>query len=83
MGNRGSVEIDARQLMAVDASVTGMLLFNATEHELRAVHAAIGAGLANGTLTPVVGRQFTLEEAAKAHEAVMAPGAYGKIVLVP
>ena len=41
------------------------------------------AGLANGTLKPVVGREFPLADAARAHEAVMAAGAHGKIVLVP
>ena len=41
------------------------------------------AGLANGTLKPVVGKEFPLADAAKAQDAVMAPGARGKIVLVP
>ena len=39
------------------------------------------AGLANGTLNPVVGREMPLADAARAHEAVMEPGALGKIVL--
>jgi NADPH2:quinone reductase len=34
-------------------------------------------------LRPVVGKSFPLAEAAKAHEAVMESGAYGKIVLIP
>jgi NADPH2:quinone reductase len=46
------------------------------------IHAALDAGLANGTLRPVVGREFPLAEAAAAHVAVMAGGAYGKIVLI-
>ena len=36
----------------------------------------------NGTLTPVIGREFPLAEGARAHEAVMASGALGKIVLL-
>ena len=36
------------------------------------------AGLANGTLKPVVGREFPLADAAKAQDAVMASGAHGK-----
>jgi NADPH2:quinone reductase len=47
------------------------------------MHAALGAGLANGTLRPVVGRELPLAEAAAAHRTVLEPGAYGKIVLVP
>ena len=50
---------------------------------LGAATAALGAGLENGTLRPVVGREFPLAEAAEAHKAVLGPGAYGKIVLVP
>jgi len=47
------------------------------------VHAGICAGLEAGTLRPAVGRQFSLGEAPRAHDAVMAPGAHGKIVLLP
>lgn len=83
IGSRGRVEINPRQLMTRDATVLGMSLFNATERELAAVHAALGAGLADGTLRPVVGREMPLMDAARAHEQVLAPGAYGKIVLIP
>jgi len=38
---------------------------------------------ANGSLTPVLGKQFPLADAAKAHEAIMEPGVHGKIVLIP
>jgi NADPH2:quinone reductase len=39
--------------------------------------------LENGTLRPVIGKQFRLADAAQAHRAVMKSGATGKIVLVP
>jgi len=83
IGCRGSVEINPRDAMARDASILGMVLFNATPQEMDSIHAGIGAALANGSLCPVVGREFPLKDAPKAHEAVMASGAYGKIVLVP
>lgn len=81
VGNRGRVEIDARQAMGRDAAVLGMTLFNASDADLAEIHAAITAGLANGTLNPVIGREMPLADAARAHEAVMEPGALGKIVL--
>jgi NADPH2:quinone reductase len=59
-----------------------MTLFNASPAELASIHAALVAGLANGSLNPVVGREVPLSEAARAHEAQMEPGALGKIVLV-
>jgi NADPH:quinone reductase len=81
IGNRGTIEIDPRQTMARDADIRGMILFNASPAEMAEIHAALGAGLGNGSLRPVVGREFTLEEAPLAHAAVMSPGAHGKIVL--
>jgi NADPH2:quinone reductase len=83
VGNRGRTEIDARQAMGRDAAILGMTLFNVSEAEFVEIHAALIAGLANGTLNPVVGREIPLAEAARAHEAVMEPGALGKIVLIP
>jgi NADPH:quinone reductase len=82
IGNRGRVEIDPRQAMGRDAAILGMTLFNASPAELVSIHAALIAGLANGSLKPVVGREMPLSEAARAHEALMEPGALGKIALV-
>jgi NADPH2:quinone reductase len=81
IGNRGRVEIDARQAMARDAAIQGMLLFNASPSGLASIHAALVAGLRSGALNPVVGREFPLADAPRAHEAVLEPGALGKIVL--
>ena len=83
IGNRGRVEIDPRKSMARDATILGMTLFNATREHLEEIHAGIVAGLENGSLNPVIGKEFPLADAAKAHVAVMESGALGKIVLVP
>jgi len=83
VGSRGPVEINPRDTMGRNADVRGMTLMNATPQELKGIHAAIVAGLENGTLRPVVGKSLKLAEAAKAHELVLAPGSHGKIVLTP
>ena len=83
IGNRGRVEIDPRKMMGKDGLMVGMTLFNTTREEFLEIHAGIVAGLENGTLNPVVGKEMRLTEAAQAHVAVMEPGAYGKIVLLP
>jgi len=83
VGNRGTVEINPRDAMVRRAHIIGMLLFAATEKEKSEIHAALAAGLGNGSLQPVVGRTFSLAEAPQAHIQVMTPGAYGKIVMVP
>jgi NADPH2:quinone reductase len=83
VGNRGRVEIDPRKAMSRDADVLGMTLFNATRAHLEEIHAGLVAGLDNGTLKPVIGKELPLAEAAKSHVAVMESGALGKIVLIP
>lgn len=83
IGSRGNVEITPRELMKRDADIRAMTLFNASESELFSIHAGLQVGLENGTLRPVVGREMSLADAAKAHVAVLEPGAYGKIVLKP
>jgi NADPH2:quinone reductase len=83
IGSRGEATIDPRQIMGRDAAVFGMVLWNTPEGDAASVHAALIAGLENGTLRPVVGKELPLAEAPEAHKAVMEPGAYGKIVLIP
>ncbi len=83
IGNRGRVEIDARQIMSRDGAILGMALLNGSPQDLARIHAALVAGLETGALRPVVGREFPLAEAGRAHEAIMTPGAYGKVVLIP
>lgn len=83
VGNRGTIEINPRDAMARDAAILGMTLFNVRDAERVSIDAALNAGFRAGTLKPVVGREFPLAEAPRAHEAVLEPGSYGKIVLVP
>jgi NADPH2:quinone reductase len=83
IGSRGPVEIDPREAMSREASILGMTLYNATDKELTSMHAAFGAGLANGTLRPVVSHELPLAEAAEAHHAVLEASTFGKIVLLP
>ena len=83
IGSRGRVEIDPRDAMQRDGDIRGMALPNTPPEELASIHAALVAGLENGTLRPVIGKEFKLAEAPQAHRAVMESGALGKIVLVP
>jgi NADPH2:quinone reductase len=83
IGNRGEITINPRELMLRRAMVRGFTLWATTEAESAEIHAAIAAGLENGTLRPIVGKEFPLKDAPKAHLEVLAPGAFGKIVLIP
>ena len=83
IGSRGKVEIDARDAMKRDADIRGMMLANTSVKDKAGIHAALQAGLENGTLNPVIGQEFPLANAKQAHEAIMKPGSYGKIILIP
>jgi NADPH2:quinone reductase len=83
IGSRGPIEIDPRATMTRDLSILGMTLMNVSDEDRTSIHAALIAGLENGTLRPVVGKEMPLAEAARAHQAVLEPGALGKIVLIP
>ena len=82
IGNRGEITINPRDLMARRASARGFTLWAATEREAKEIHAGIAAGLENGSLRPIIGKELPLKDAAQAHLDILAPGAFGKIVLV-
>lgn len=82
IGNRGEITINPRELMSRRGSIRAFTLWAATEAESIEIHAAVAAGLENGTLRPIVGKELPLKDAAQAHQDVLAPGAFGKIVLV-
>ncbi len=82
VGNRGRIEIDPRQTMGKESSILGMNLWAGGDPAVAEAHRAIVAGLENGTLNPVVDREYPFDQAAKAQEDVMSEGALGKIVLV-
>jgi len=81
IGSRGPAEINPRDTMQRDADIRGMILPNTPPAEMASIHAALVAGLEEGALRPVIGKEFPLADAAEAHRAVMEPGALGKIVL--
>lgn len=83
VGSRGDVQITPRDLMAREGAIFAVMLWNVPADDMACIHAAIGAGLANKTLRPVVGKELPLSEAVRAHKEVLEPGAYGKIVLIP
>ncbi len=83
IGNRGEVTINPRLTMMKELDVRGLALFNGSRAEMDRIIKDLLAGLADNSLRPIVGRQFALADAGESHRAVMQPGAFGKIVLVP
>jgi len=72
-----------RLIMSKEAIVTAVALPNSTKEELVKQHSCIMAGLANGTLHPIIKKEYDLLEAPKAHEDVINGNHGGKIVLLP
>ena len=83
IGCRGEVSINPRVAMMKELDVRGIALWNATREQMRPIMQDILAGVADGALRPIIGREMPLSDASAAHIAVLEPGAYGKIVLVP
>ncbi len=81
IGNRGDVTINPRHLMQRRASVIGVALAHVTPLEYREAHAAMGALIRSGLLSPIVADVLPLARAADAHVQVMTDGGFGKLVL--
>lgn len=81
IGNRGRIEINPRDLMMREADIRGLLTGHASEVDRIAIHQGLNEALREEQLVPVIGQKFPLAQASAAHEAVMAPGSHGKIIL--
>ncbi|KAL2098350.1 hypothetical protein ACEWY4_007557 [Coilia grayii] len=83
VGCRGPIEINPRDIMSKESSISGVALFFATQEETAECAVALFAGMEAGWLKPVIGPQYPLEKASQAHEDIITgPAAAGKIVLI-
>jgi NADPH2:quinone reductase len=83
IGSRGRVEIDPRDLMMREADIRGLVSNLATPEETNEMHQALQTGIQSGIIAPVVTEEIPLAQAPLAHERILQPDHYGKIVLVP
>lgn len=81
IGNRGTVEINPRDLMARDASIVGVALANIKPNELALIAKALRPLFEKGVLKPVIRHSYALTELAQAHEDVLKSGALGNLVV--
>ena len=82
VGSRGMVEVNPRDTMSREAIIAGVMLMNSSEEELTESYRAIQAGIANGWLRPLVGKEYPLDRACDAHlDILSSAGAVGKMVL--
>ena len=81
VGNRGTVEINPRDLMARDASVMGVALANIPPAELQRIAQAMYPLFNKGLLKPVVRKTYALAALGQAHDEVILSGAQGNLVI--
>ncbi|MCZ2722697.1 NADPH:quinone reductase [Marinomonas sp. 15G1-11] len=81
VGNRGTVEINPRDLMARDAAVMGVALANIKPSELSLIAKSLYPLLNCGLLKPVIRKVYPLASVAEAHEDVLKAGAQGNLVI--
>ena len=82
IGNRGTVEINPRDLMARDAAVMGVALANIKPAELSRIAKAMLPLFEQEVLVPVIRQEYALTELAQAHEDVLKSGAQGNLVVI-
>lgn len=83
IGNRGTIEINPRLLMAKETSVTGVTLFTSDQEDLQLMYSHINALIKTGLIKPVIGNTYPLEESANAQKDLMNNnGSIGRLTLV-
>lgn len=83
IGNRGDITINPRVAMMKELDIKGTALWNMTADQIKPIMEDILAGISDKSLNPIIGKEFPLSDTARAHDAVLEPGAYGKVVLIP
>jgi len=82
VGCRGAVSINPRHLMLPEASIRGVSLGSTTPSEWSEMGAAIVAGIEAGWVSPVINKEYTMDQVAQVHhDIVHSKGAKGKLVL--
>ncbi|CAH1272647.1 CRYZ [Branchiostoma lanceolatum] len=82
VGNRGPTEINARAAMTKETSIIGVMLYHMDAKELGETMSALYAGFTQGTLNPVVGKEYSLEQTPQAHKDIIeTKSAMGKVVI--
>lgn len=82
VGSRGPTEINPRNLMMTESSVTGVALGTATAEEWAELSEAVVAGIGAGWVKPAVHKVYDLGEASQAHHDIIhSKGARGNLVV--
>lgn len=82
IGNRGTIDVNPRLLMAKETSVTGVTLFTSDEEDFKLMYSHINALIENNCIKPAIGKVYPLKNASKAqHDVVNNTGTTGRLTL--
>jgi len=83
IGSHGPTSVDPGKLMGKQSAVFGILLFTVPKEEVAEAGSAIAKGLEDGSLNPIIDKEYPLERAGDAHKDIMgSAGAKGKLILI-
>jgi len=71
IGSRGTVEISPNAILGKEIRVIGILVLDITDEELREAGTAVVKGLENGTLDPIIDKEYSMEQAPASHKDIM------------
>lgn len=80
VGNRGSIEITPRHLMGTEAIITAVNVGRMSQSAKEEAIQGIQEFLTNGSVVPLIGREFTLDEPKAAHQEMMAGASGGRTI---
>ncbi|XP_076369700.1 quinone oxidoreductase-like [Tachypleus tridentatus] len=82
IGNRGTVNINPRDVMGPETSIIGVALLSTTEEEWNTITEEVLHGTEEGWVKPIVDKRYTLDSVVAAHHDIIhSKGAKGKLVL--
>ena len=82
VGSRGKIDFSPRDLMGGEYTLVGMRIIQASLEERASYAKLIREGVERGHIKPLIGAEFTLEDANRAHKKLMEGPSAGSMVLV-
>lgn len=81
VGNRGSLDFNPRMIMAKEADIKGMAIWNFRPEEYQEALSAIHGFLKSKLIKPIVGELIPLAEASRAQAEIIDSKSLGKMIL--
>ena len=81
VGSRGTIEFSPRNLMTNDATITGMEFIYPEPEDMKEMYHGVTALIRSGSLKPLIGKKFALEDIQEAHKHLMESSGDGRTLI--